>query len=215
MRWSGGRGGRPCPSKSIRKAIPCVRRGTKAVSSDGSSPAQRGAWPFASELGMNADKRDLRQSNLAIDSRASGCDLVSLRVDDIAVGGHVRDRATIIQRKTRSPVQFEPRTNSRLAAGLSERRGRRESEPLRLPSQSAKSTHVTARQYARVCTAGSRALGWTAAPTARIGCAAPRRRSCTRKTEVCKQSKLLPRTHEDREHIPLCGMEYRRDLCWN
>ena len=45
--------------------------------------------------------------NLAIDSKLRGCDLVSLRVDDIAVGGHVRDRATIIQRKTGRPVQFE------------------------------------------------------------------------------------------------------------
>ena len=45
--------------------------------------------------------------NLAIDSKLRGCDLVSLRVDDIAVGGRVRDRATIIQRKTGRPVQFE------------------------------------------------------------------------------------------------------------
>ena len=42
--------------------------------------------------------------NLAIDSKLRDCDLVSLRVDDMAVGGHVRDRA---QRKTGRPVQFE------------------------------------------------------------------------------------------------------------
>ena len=45
--------------------------------------------------------------NLAIDSKLRGCDLVSLRVDDIASGGHVRDRATIVQHKTGRPVQFE------------------------------------------------------------------------------------------------------------
>ena len=45
--------------------------------------------------------------NLGIDSKLRGCDLVSLRVDDIAVGGHVRDRATIIQREIGRPVQFE------------------------------------------------------------------------------------------------------------
>jgi hypothetical protein len=51
--------------------------------------------------------------NLAIDSKLRGCDLVSLGVDDIAVGGHVRDRATIIQRKIGRPVQLKLR--SRLA----------------------------------------------------------------------------------------------------
>ncbi len=45
--------------------------------------------------------------NLGIDSKLRGCGLVSLRVDDIAVGGHVRDRATIIQREIGRPVQFE------------------------------------------------------------------------------------------------------------
>ena len=45
--------------------------------------------------------------NLAIDSKLRGCDLVSLRVDDVAVGGHVRERATILQHKTGRPVQFE------------------------------------------------------------------------------------------------------------
>jgi integrase len=54
-----------------------------------------------------AHKRDLAMFNLAIDSKLRGCDLVSLRVDDIAVGGHVRDRATIIQRETGRRVQFE------------------------------------------------------------------------------------------------------------
>ena len=44
--------------------------------------------------------------NLAIDSKLRGCDLVSL-VDDIASGGQVRDRATIVQHKTGRPVQFE------------------------------------------------------------------------------------------------------------
>jgi integrase len=52
-------------------------------------------------------KRDLAMFNLAIDSKLRGCDLVSLRVDDIAVGGQVRDRATIVQHKTGRPVQFE------------------------------------------------------------------------------------------------------------
>ena len=64
-------------------------------------------WAIRVRLQINHNKRDLAMFNLAIDSKLRGCDLVSLRVDDIAVGGHVRDRATIIQRKTGRPVQFE------------------------------------------------------------------------------------------------------------
>jgi hypothetical protein len=32
---------------------------------------------------------------------------VRLQVDDVCVGGRVRDRATVIQKKTGRPVQFE------------------------------------------------------------------------------------------------------------
>ena len=64
-------------------------------------------WAIRVRLQMKHRKRDLALFNLAIDSKLRGCDLVSLRVDDIAAGGRVRDRATIIQHKTCRPVQFE------------------------------------------------------------------------------------------------------------
>ena len=64
-------------------------------------------WAIRVRLQIENGKRDLALFNLAIDSKLRGCDLVSLRVDDIAAGGHVRDRATIIQQKTGRPVQFE------------------------------------------------------------------------------------------------------------
>ena len=64
-------------------------------------------WAIRVRLQMEGHKRDLALFNLAIDSKLRGCDLVSLRVDDIATGGRVRDRATIIQHKTGRPVQFE------------------------------------------------------------------------------------------------------------
>jgi hypothetical protein len=51
--------------------------------------------------------RNLALFNLAIDSKLRGCDLVQLQIDDISVGGRVRDRATIVQKKTGRPMQFE------------------------------------------------------------------------------------------------------------
>ena len=45
--------------------------------------------------------------NLAIDSKLRGCDLVALRVDDVAPNGYAVDRANVRQRKTGRPVRFE------------------------------------------------------------------------------------------------------------
>jgi len=37
--------------------------------------------------------------NLAIDSKLRGCDVVVIRVDDVAPSGYAMDRATIRQKK--------------------------------------------------------------------------------------------------------------------
>jgi integrase len=53
------------------------------------------------------NRRDLALFNLAIDSKLRGCDLVRLRVSDVASGGEILSRATVRQRKTKRPVRFE------------------------------------------------------------------------------------------------------------
>jgi integrase len=45
--------------------------------------------------------------NLAIDSKLRGCDVVALKVDDVAPSGYAVDRATVRQKKTGQPVRFE------------------------------------------------------------------------------------------------------------
>src|SRR6516162_5958326 len=57
-------------------------------------------WSIRVRLQLERRVRNLALFNLAIDSKLRGCDLVQLQVDDVCVGGRVRDRATIIQRKT-------------------------------------------------------------------------------------------------------------------
>jgi len=64
-------------------------------------------WAIRVRLEVDGRTRDLAMFNLAIDSKLRGCDLVGLRVEDVTVAGRVRDRATIIQRKTGRPDQFE------------------------------------------------------------------------------------------------------------
>src|SRR3981189_2522896 len=45
--------------------------------------------------------------NLAIDSKLRGCDVIAIRVEDVAAGGYTADRATVRQKKTGRPVRFE------------------------------------------------------------------------------------------------------------
>jgi integrase len=53
--------------------------------------------------------------NLAIDSKLRGCDVVAMRVEDVAAGGYTADRATVRQRKTGRPVRFELSEQTRQA----------------------------------------------------------------------------------------------------
>jgi integrase len=64
-------------------------------------------WSIRSKLQLENRVRDLAMFNLAIDSKLRGCDVVALRVEDVAPHGHAVDRATVRQRKTGQPVRFE------------------------------------------------------------------------------------------------------------
>ncbi len=51
--------------------------------------------------------RDRALFDLAIDSKQHGCDLVKVRIGELVSGGRIRNRAMVIQQKTKRPVQFE------------------------------------------------------------------------------------------------------------
>ena len=53
--------------------------------------------------------------NLAIDSKLRGCDVVALKVEDVAPNGYTIDRATVRQKKTGRPVKFELTDQTRQA----------------------------------------------------------------------------------------------------
>ena len=59
--------------------------------------------------------RDLALFNLAIDSKLRGCDVVAVRVNDVAPNGYAVDRATVRQKKTGRPVRFELTEQTRQA----------------------------------------------------------------------------------------------------
>jgi hypothetical protein len=72
-------------------------------------------WSIRAKLQLERRVRDLALFNLAIDSKLRGCDLVALRVDEVAPNGYAIDRATVRQGKTGRPVRFELTDVTRLS----------------------------------------------------------------------------------------------------
>jgi hypothetical protein len=66
-------------------------------------------WSIRAKLQLERRTRDLTMFNLAIDSKLRGCDLVALRVDDVAPNGYAVDRATVRPEENRStrPVRAD------------------------------------------------------------------------------------------------------------
>jgi integrase len=107
-------------------------------------------WAIRAKLQLEKRTRDLAMFNLAIDSKLRGCDLVALRVDDVAPNGYAVDRANIRQRKTGRPVRFELTEVTRQALDEYLRgRGRKPGEYL-FPGRSGPEHPLTTRQYARL-----------------------------------------------------------------
>ena len=76
---------------------------------------QKHVWAIRGMLQNERNKRDLAMFNLAIDSKLRGCDVVTIKVDDIAPNGCAINRATVRQRKTGRPVRFELTEHTRQA----------------------------------------------------------------------------------------------------
>jgi integrase len=72
-------------------------------------------WSIRTRLQLEKRTRDLALFNLAIDSKLRGCDVVAVRVDDVAPNGYTAGRATVRQKKTGRPVRFELTEQTRQA----------------------------------------------------------------------------------------------------
>src|SRR5690606_35518883 len=80
------------------------------------APLRQGhVWSIRTRLQLEKRFRDLALFNLAIDSKLRGCDVVAVRVDDVAPSGYTSDRATVRLRKTGRPVRFAMTQQTRQA----------------------------------------------------------------------------------------------------
>ena len=107
-------------------------------------------WEIRISLQMAKNTRELALFNLAIDSKLRGCDLVTLRLNDVAQSNRVSSRAIIMQQKTHRPVQFEitEQTRNSLEAWISQ--AKLKSDQYLFPSRIHNSPHLSTRQYARI-----------------------------------------------------------------
>lgn len=90
---------------------------------------------------------------------ARSCDLVKLRVRDIAHGDRVAARAVIMQQKTQRPVQFEITEQTREAVASWIQLAGLRADDFLFPSRVRSSPHVSTRQYARIVHRWIREIG--------------------------------------------------------
>jgi len=107
-------------------------------------------WSIRTKLQVEGRMRDLAMFNLAIDSKLRGCDVVSLRVEDVAPHGHTVDRATVRQKKTGQPVRFELTEQTREAVDAYIKAAGKKPGQLLFAGRRGSGMAMSTRQYARL-----------------------------------------------------------------
>ena len=107
-------------------------------------------WSIRGKLQAEGRTRDLAMFNLAIDSKLRACDVVALKVEDVAPNGYAADRATIRQRKTGQPVRFELTEQTRQAVDEYLRSAGKKTGDFMFSGRKGSDRSMTTRQYARL-----------------------------------------------------------------
>jgi integrase len=107
-------------------------------------------WSIRTKLQVEGRTRDLAMFNLAIDSKLRGCDVVSLKVEDVAPRGYAADRATVRQKKTGQPVRFELTEQTRQAVDDYLRATSKKPGECLFSGRRGPGLSMTTRQYARL-----------------------------------------------------------------
>src|SRR5471032_3328747 len=107
-------------------------------------------WVIRTKLQIEGRVRDLALFNLAIDRKLRGCDVVSIRVEDVAAGGYTADRATVRQKKNGRPVRFELSEQTRQAVDEYLKATRKRPGEFLFTGHRGPHRSMTTRQYARL-----------------------------------------------------------------
>src|SRR5215471_6494144 len=107
-------------------------------------------WSIRTKLQIEGRARDLAMFNLAIDSKLRGCDVVAIKVEDVAASGYTADRATVRQKKTGRPVRFELSEQTRQAVDDYLKATDKRPGEFLFTSRRGPERCMTTRQYARL-----------------------------------------------------------------
>lgn len=121
-------------------------------------------WSIRMKLQNEGRLRDLALFNLALDSKLRACDVLNLRVSDIANGGKINSRATVMQKKTSQPVRFEITRKTRKSVASWIERADLASADYLFPSRIRDSAHLSTRQYSRIVTSWVMGIGLDPTP---------------------------------------------------
>ena len=111
---------------------------------------QKHVWAIRTKLQIDQRTRDLAIFNLAIDSKLRGCDVVALKVEDVAPNGYSVDRATVRQKKTGRPVRFELTEQTRQAVDAYIKTAGKKPGEFLFTAGRGQERVMTTRQYARL-----------------------------------------------------------------
>lgn len=159
-----GHGGRIGGHIMPRVQLPAVRKKRRAWNKGRIIGQKRPllpkqVWAIRTRLELAGNLRDLALFNVAIDSKLRGCDLVRLAVTDLVKDQRVRERISVIQSKTKRPVQFELTDNSRDTVSAWVRSPEMIGCPFMFPSRFHDRPHISTRQYGRLVREWVTAIG--------------------------------------------------------
>ncbi|MET4631653.1 integrase [Bradyrhizobium sp. I1.8.5] len=140
-------------AESVRQRVPWNKG--KIV---GAKPPLRPkhVWSIRTKLLVEGRARDLALFNVAIDSKLRDCDVVRLKVEDLAPSGYATDRASVRQKKTGRPVKFELTESTRQAIDDYLRATGKKPGDCLFTGRRGTGGGITTRQYARLLS------GWLA-----------------------------------------------------
>ena len=105
-------------------------------------------WSIRTKLQVEGRTRDL-----------ANCDVVALKVDDVAPSGYAVYRATVRQKKSGQPVRFELTEETRQAVDDYARAAAKKPDEFMFTGRPGSGRSITTRQYARLVSAWIACIG--------------------------------------------------------
>lgn len=107
-------------------------------------------WAIRVRLELAENHRDLALFNMAIDSKLRGCDLVRMKIADVTASGQIKERASVLQSKTKNAVRFEITEGTRASLIRWMQDPQMAGSAYLWPGRFHARPHISTRQYARI-----------------------------------------------------------------